>query len=98
MMRDLFGFVAPESVPVATRRAAFESAEPHISRHRAMALGALRLHGPLTADEVAAKIGLPVLSTRPRISELAKALEIEPSGERRVNTSGKSAAVWRVMR
>jgi predicted ArsR family transcriptional regulator len=94
---DLFGFLAPEPAPVTTRRESYESAVIHASRHRAMILECLRECGPRSADEIAAKIGLSILSTRPRVSELAKAHDIEPTGERRINDTGKSATVWRLV-
>ena len=51
---------------------------------------------PMTADECARKIGKTVLSIRHRLSELSQMELIEDTGERRFNTSGKKAAVWRV--
>ena len=51
--------------------------------------------GPVTADEVAERLGETVLAIRPRLSELRKAGWIEPSGERRKNASGVSAHVWK---
>ena len=50
---------------------------------------------PGTADECAAELGASVLAVRPRLSELRKRGTIEPTGERRKNESGHSAAVWR---
>lgn len=51
----------------------------------------------LTADEAAARVGRSVLSVRPRVTELARAERpwIARTGERRMNQSGHSAAVWR---
>lgn len=51
--------------------------------------------GGLTADEVATVIERTVLSTRPRVSELAKAGRIVPNGARRPNESGLMAKAWR---
>jgi hypothetical protein len=50
---------------------------------------------PGTPDEIAARLGLSVLSTRPRCSELAALNLIEDSGERRFNASGRRATVFR---
>jgi hypothetical protein len=50
---------------------------------------------PCTADEVAAELGVSVLSCRPRISELLKQGKIEDTGIRRRNESGQTATVWR---
>lgn len=50
----------------------------------------------LTADECAARLSQPVLTIRPRLSELRKQGTIEDSGHRRKNASGVSAIVWRI--
>lgn len=52
----------------------------------------------LTTDECAERLGETVLSIRPRFTELAAKGEIEDSGIRRKNASGRSATVWRVAR
>lgn len=52
----------------------------------------------LTADECAALMESTVLAVRPRLSELRAQGRIEPTGERRRNASGHSAAVWRAVR
>lgn len=54
----------------------------------------LACFGPLTADEVAARLGVSVLSIRPRMTELADDLRIIATGDRRPNASGKQAIVW----
>ena len=48
----------------------------------------------LTADEVAARLGLDRLSIRPRCTELRKRNKIFDSSVRRKNQSGRSATVW----
>jgi len=48
----------------------------------------------LTADEVAGRLGLSILSIRPRITELARLGKVRDSGERRRNGSGRKAIVW----
>lgn len=48
----------------------------------------------LTADEAAAAVGRKPSYCRPRLSELVKAGRIAPSGLRRRNETGLSAAVW----
>lgn len=52
----------------------------------------------LTTDECADRLGETVLSIRPRFTELAAKGEIEDSGLRRKNASGRSATVWRIAR
>jgi hypothetical protein len=51
-----------------------------------------------TADDIAAAPGYDRLTVRPRVSELYKLRQIEDSGVRRKNASGKSAAVWMISR
>lgn len=49
-----------------------------------------------TADEIAQQLNVSILSVRPRVSELKRNGQIEPTGARRRNASGMSASVWRV--
>ena len=51
---------------------------------------------PMTADECAEWLGEPILSIRPRLSELARMNKIVDTGERRKNDSGKNAIVWKI--
>lgn len=62
---------------------------------RAATLAAIRASDGLTADEAADVLGLSILSIRPRVTELARLGELEDSGMRRANHSGKNAIVWR---
>lgn len=62
---------------------------------RAAVLAEIRRR-PSTADEVAEKLGLSVLSVRPRCSELRHFGRIVANGQRRKNASGVNAAVWTV--
>lgn len=48
-----------------------------------------------TADEIAYILKYSILTVRPRVSELNKMQLIVDSGLRRLNTSGRSAIVWR---
>ncbi len=52
----------------------------------------------LTPDEVAARLGLSVLTVRPRCSELIRRGHVVDSGSRRVNASGRKAKVLVVPR
>jgi len=61
---------------------------------RAKALRMVRSSSGMTADEVAAALGVSILSIRPRMTELAHRGQIRDSGSRRRNVSGKSAIVW----
>lgn len=84
--------------------------EPTTSRDAAMAmtstaenirhlvLGTITVAGDvgMTADEVAAKLNLSILTVRPRVSELNRDHRIVKTGARRKNASGMSAHVWKV--
>ena len=59
-------------------------------------LGALKLCGPMTADELATALDLSPFSARPRVSELRALHLIEATGETRPNASGKQADVMRL--
>ena len=52
--------------------------------------------GPLTADEIADRMGKSILAVRPRVTELGAAGAIEDTGLRRANASGVMATVWRL--
>jgi hypothetical protein len=60
---------------------------------REQCLRVLKEQGPLTADEVAARLEKSVLSVRPRVTELRKMGLVEATGERRENASGLKAEV-----
>ena len=62
---------------------------------RAKVLRLLR-SGASTADECAARMSETVLAVRPRLSELVAKGQIVDRGERRPNSSGKKATVWRI--
>lgn len=86
----------PGSQPRDTSEEAAESMRESAPTLRAKALDVLRACGPLTADEIAKKLGKTVLAIRPRITELNKMGHIEATGYRRKNASGRQAAVWRI--
>ncbi|MGU3316308.1 hypothetical protein ACLBWH_12225 [Sphingomonas sp. M6A6_1c] len=58
------------------------------------ALDVVERSNGLTADEVAGRLGLSILSIRPRLTELARLGRVRDSGSRRRNVSGKQAIVW----
>lgn len=68
---------------------------------RCLVLQAIR-DKPMTADEVATKIDIPIWTVRPRCSELRTMNQIRPhlrtDGKqmRRPNASGRAAIVWEV--
>ncbi len=54
--------------------------------------------GPLTTDEVAARLQLDYQQVQPRISELKALGLIESSGVRSTSLLGKPCLIWRVVR
>jgi predicted Rossmann fold nucleotide-binding protein DprA/Smf involved in DNA uptake len=76
-----------------TTSQAAEDMSRHMGSLQSMVLGALN-EDALTADQCAQRLGLPILSIRPRLSELRKTGRIRDSGERGYNHSGKKAIVW----
>jgi hypothetical protein len=80
-----------------TSKQAAETVAPTASHLRALVLAqfAGKPDG-CTADEIATILNLSVLSVRPRVSELHRMGEIEPTGARRQNASRLSASVWRL--
>lgn len=94
-MTDLFRYPhAPGAQDRDTSRAAAEGASRTAPVLRQMALDVLERSNGLTADEVAGRLGMSILSIRPRITELSRLNKVRDGGERRRNRSGKLAIVW----
>lgn len=94
-MADLFGY--PDSPGAKARETSFQAADEIADKApilRARCLKVLEHSNGLTADEVAGRLGLSILSVRPRITELAHDGKVRDSGVRRYNVSGKRAIVW----
>lgn len=93
-----FSDAYPAARDTETSRAAAASIAPSAARVRSMVLNAIRASASagLTADEAADRLGMSVLTVRPRVSELGKAGAIVDAGARRANQSGRRAIVWRV--
>lgn len=81
---------------VDTSIAAANALAPKLGRLQRIAEAAIReagLYG-LTADELAARLGMDRWSIQPRTSELRRKGIIRDSGLRRPNATGKQAIVW----
>ena len=87
---------APGHRHVATSVAAADALAPRLGRLQRMAQTAIRDAGSegLTADELAARLGMDRWSIQPRTSELRRKEMIRDSGQRRPNATGKMAIVW----
>ena len=87
---------APGLRSVETSVAAAEALVPKLGRLQELTKAAIAEAGlaGLTADELAARLGLDRWSVQPRTSELRRKGLIRDSGLRRPNLSGRSAIVW----
>lgn len=95
---DLFTYPrAPGFKQRTTSRDAARLMMPRAPVLRERILDEIRAAGPagLTADEAADRVGATVLASRPRLTELAKAGKIVPTGARRPNESHVAAKVWK---
>ncbi|WP_454628449.1 hypothetical protein [Bradyrhizobium cenepequi] len=83
-----------------TAQDAAEAISNHAETVRGRVLAFLTERHPasFTADEVADRLGVSILSTRPRITELLRGNLIEPTEERCKNRSGMLAKCWRAKR
>ncbi|WP_373084898.1 hypothetical protein [Sneathiella sp.] len=81
---------------IDTSIAAAIALAPKLGRLQRMARNAIREAGwlGLTADELAARLGMDRWSIQPRTSELKRKGLIRDSGQRRANSTGKLAIVW----
>lgn len=70
---------------------------PKVKQSREEIIAVLKRRGPMTADEAAGALDMPILHVRPRFSELKQAGAIAPTGERRRTSSGANATVWRAV-
>lgn len=93
---DLFTY--PQVAGFKRRNTSREAAERcHAPLLRAKVFAELEKQRYMTADECADALGLSVLSIRPRFSELSNLGKIMDAGFRRLNSSGRSAIVWKVV-
>jgi predicted ArsR family transcriptional regulator len=82
-----------------TSRMAARRIAPHAMALRDRVLDFLKANYPaaFTADEMADRLGVSILSARPRMSELRRSELIEPTAERRKNQSRRWAHCWRAV-
>jgi hypothetical protein len=81
-----------------TSEEAARAVTPRVRRCHEAILDVLRRRGRLTADEIAADLGMTVLYVRPRVAELRKLGRIRKvDGTRGRNASGMSAAKWEIV-
>lgn len=94
-MADLFEYPhAPGAQDRDTSSAAAAQIAPVAGAIRARVLDRFERSSGMTADECAGKLGLSILTVRPRVTELARLGKLRDSGQRRLNGSGRPAIVW----
>lgn len=79
-----------------TSRAAAEAIKPRAMSLRARVYESLR-QAPGTPEDVAERLGEPVMNIRPRCSELSARGMIEETQQRGPAMGGRRAIVWRVV-
>jgi len=95
MSADLFAYPSlPGAQDRDTSRAAAASIAPTAAIIRQRVLELFERSSGLTADEAAGKLGLSILTVRPRVTELSRLGKLRDSGARRPNGSGRTAIVW----
>jgi predicted ArsR family transcriptional regulator len=93
MTDDLFRYpIAAGHKARDTSKAAADATPAAMLRDRVLAI--VEGSNGLTADECAGRMGLSILSVRPRFSELARLGKVRDGGARRANNSGRKAIVW----
>ncbi|QQN74164.1 MarR family winged helix-turn-helix transcriptional regulator [Croceicoccus sp. YJ47] len=95
-MADRYPDIPGAKGPDGTSQDAAEAIAPTVSHLRRLAMHLLARLGDATTLEVVAISGVTRESLQPRFSELRAMGLIEPTGTRRRNPSGKSAAVLRL--
>jgi uncharacterized membrane protein len=91
-MTDLFSYVpARKSDPDTSREAAISLDLPHLER---IVLKALMSGGPMTSNELADFLRMPLVTVSPRLRPLADKGLIEDTELRRAGSSGRKSIVW----
>lgn len=78
-----------------TSHAAAEQAKGFVGKHRKQVYDAIR-GGSLASEQIAAVTGLTYMQVQRRVSDLHNDGQIEDSGLRHRNSSGRQAVVWRL--
>lgn len=81
----------PETSHMAAARARDLQAHHHLA-----IVDALRRHGPMGKDRIAAYTGLTGVAVARRMSELRDLGAVEPSGRRAVSAAGRPETEWQV--
>lgn len=77
-----------------TSKAAADAIAPVAGNLRERVLAAVR-EKPGTPEQIAARLNVPVMNVRPRLSELSRKSLVVDSGKRGKAMGGRQAIVWR---
>lgn len=78
----------------ATSHLAAESARDLQAAHASAIVSALRAHGPMGKSAIAAAARIEPVAVARRMSELAKAQAVKPTGKHVPSTSGRAEREW----
>jgi predicted ArsR family transcriptional regulator len=95
LSRDLKYPMIPGAKTDGPSQDAADHMTPKVDTVRKKVLNCFTQHENLTADEVAQKLQIDRLTIRPRVSELVSMGKLTDTGDRRANSSGRNATVWR---
>lgn len=98
MTQTLLQFDTAPHNGTPTSRAAAESIEPHLGRLQSLVLAYIARHPDgVTDEEIARDLDLNPSCARPRRIELLRKGLIRDTGRTRPTSSGRAAAIWRVV-
>lgn len=81
----------------ATSHAAAARVNEFAGSHRAQVLAALKLHGPMTADQIATRTRLQSQQVNKRLPECQRLGLAAPTGDERLSASGRPERVWKAL-
>src|SRR5262245_55929979 len=96
---NLFDWAAHQTQYPARRRdpaTSFEAAEqigPHVTHLEGAVLQALKQQGPATTEELAARLGMSLVTVSPRLRPLELKGKVRRAGTR-ANSSGRQGTIW----
>lgn len=93
MLQDFADTHARKTDPDVSYEAAARAVE-FAGAHCDRILACLRVHGPLTKDEIADRTGLSPVQVDRRLPDLRKRGQAAPTGDVRQSHSGRAERVW----
>lgn len=93
---SIFETMARRTDPATSKAAAIAAVELR-AQHQALILDALKRHGPLGKDAIAARTRLTGVQVCRRLTELQRDKLIQTTGQTVVSTSGRAEREWRLV-